>query len=83
MFAAVSRCRLPTVPNGINPVIDRICRVVILAGLFVTTCTLATLFTFLLQQQTGLYALFALPMGRVYTIVSHLQILALQCNNAH
>jgi len=50
-----------------DTVIYRLIRGAIQTGLFVSIFALADLFSFLLHRQTNLYAMFAYPIGRIYT----------------
>ena len=55
-----------------DTVINRIIRGAVQTGLFVSLFALGDLFSFLLHRDTNLYAMFAYPMGRIYTNVSFL-----------
>ncbi|CAA7259887.1 unnamed protein product [Cyclocybe aegerita] len=50
-----------------DTVINRIIRGAIQTGLFASIFALADLFSFLLHRETYLYAMFAYPLGRIYT----------------
>ncbi|KIK07237.1 hypothetical protein K443DRAFT_87626 [Laccaria amethystina LaAM-08-1] len=50
-----------------DSMINRLIRGAIQTGLFVSIFALADLFSFLLHRDTNLYAMFAFPIGRIYT----------------
>lgn len=52
-----------------DSVINRLIRGSIQTGLFVSIFALGDLFTFTLHGNTNLYAMFAYPIGRIYTNV--------------
>lgn len=52
-----------------DTVINRLIRGSIQTGLFVSIFALGDLFTFVLHGNTNLYAMFAYPIGRIYTNV--------------
>ena len=56
-----------------DTIINRLIRGAIQTGLFASIFALADLFSFVLLGKTNLYALFAFPIGRIYTNVSHLK----------
>jgi hypothetical protein len=53
-----------------DTIINRMIRGAIQTGLFASIFALADLFSFLLHKDTLLYAMFAYPIGRIYTNVS-------------
>lgn len=55
-----------------DTIINRLIRGAVQTGLFASIFALADLFTFLLHSNTNLYAMFAYPIGRIYTNVSPL-----------
>ena len=55
-----------------DTVINRLIRGAIQTGLFSSIFALADLFSFVLHRDTLLYAMFAYPIGRIYTNVSFL-----------
>lgn len=59
-----------------DTVVNRLIRGAIQTGLFASIFALADLFSFLLHQDTFLYAMFAYPIGRIYTNVSIFSVLA-------
>ncbi|TFK77451.1 hypothetical protein BDN72DRAFT_953886 [Pluteus cervinus] len=50
-----------------DTIINRLIRGAIQTGLFVSLFALGDLFSFLLHRNTNLYAMFAYPIGRIYT----------------
>ncbi|KAJ7465219.1 hypothetical protein FB451DRAFT_1352729 [Mycena latifolia] len=50
-----------------DTIINRLIRGTIQTGLFASIFALADLFSFLLHRNTNLYAMFAYPIGRIYT----------------
>lgn len=50
-----------------DTIINRLIRGAIQTGLFASIFALADLFSFVLHQDTNLYAMFAYPIGRIYT----------------
>jgi len=50
-----------------DTIVNRLIRGAIQTGLFASIFALADLFSFLLHQDTFLYAMFAYPIGRIYT----------------
>ncbi|KAF9469788.1 hypothetical protein BDZ94DRAFT_1243263 [Collybia nuda] len=50
-----------------DTIINRLIRGAVQTGLFASIFALADLFTFLLHPNTNLYAMFAYPIGRIYT----------------
>ncbi|KAJ6480116.1 hypothetical protein DFH09DRAFT_1266308 [Mycena vulgaris] len=50
-----------------DSIINRLIRGTIQTGLFASIFALADLFSFLLHRNTNLYAMFAYPIGRIYT----------------
>ncbi|KAF9454164.1 hypothetical protein P691DRAFT_770871 [Macrolepiota fuliginosa MF-IS2] len=50
-----------------DTIINRLIRGAIQTGLFASIFALADLFSFLLHRDTNLYAMFAYPIGRIYT----------------
>jgi len=54
-----------------DTVINRLIRGAIQTGLFASLFALADLFSFVLHRDTNLYAMFAYPIGRIYTNVGH------------
>ncbi|EDR15199.1 uncharacterized protein LACBIDRAFT_301153 [Laccaria bicolor S238N-H82] len=50
-----------------DSMINRLIRGAIQTGLFASIFALADLFSFLLHRETNLYAMFAFPIGRIYT----------------
>ncbi|KDR83608.1 hypothetical protein GALMADRAFT_133037 [Galerina marginata CBS 339.88] len=50
-----------------DTIINRIIRGAVQTGLFVSLFALGDMFSFLLHRDTNLYAMFAYPMGRIYT----------------
>ncbi|KIK08346.1 hypothetical protein K443DRAFT_672371 [Laccaria amethystina LaAM-08-1] len=50
-----------------DTIINRLIRGAVQTGLFVSIFALGDLFSFLLHRNTNLYAMFAYPMGRIYT----------------
>ncbi|KAF8204040.1 hypothetical protein BJ912DRAFT_919996 [Pholiota molesta] len=52
-----------------DSVINRLIRGTIQTGLFASLLALADLFSFLFHRNTNLYAMFAYPLGRIYTNV--------------
>ncbi|KAJ6521396.1 hypothetical protein DFH09DRAFT_1192901 [Mycena vulgaris] len=50
-----------------DSIINRLIRCTIQTGLFASIFALADLFSFLLHRNTNLYAMFAYPIGRIYT----------------
>jgi len=50
-----------------DTIINRIIRGAIQTGLFASLFALADMFSFLLHRDTNLYAMFAFPLGRIYT----------------
>lgn len=50
-----------------DTIINRLIRGAIQTGLFASIFALADMFSFLLYRQTNLYAMFAYPIGRIYT----------------
>jgi hypothetical protein len=63
--------------------INRLIRGAIQTGLFVSIFALADLFSFLLHRDTNLYAMFAFPIGRIYTNVRHLKLFFLCVRRSH
>ncbi len=53
-----------------DTVINRLIRGAIQTGFFVSLFAMADLFSFLFDQSSNLYAVFAMPIGRIYTNVS-------------
>lgn len=53
-----------------DTIINRLIRGAVQTGLFASIFALCDLFSFLLRRQTYLYAMFAYPIGRIYTNVS-------------
>ena len=53
-----------------DTIINRLIRGAIQTGLFASIFALADLFSFVLHGDTNLYAMFAFPIGRIYTNVS-------------
>lgn len=54
-----------------DTIINRLIRGAVQTGLFASIFALCDLFSFLLRRQTYLYAMFAYPIGRIYTNVRH------------
>ena len=54
--------------------INRLIRGAIQTGLFASIFALADLFSFVLHRETNLYAMFAFPIGRIYTNVRDISI---------
>jgi len=52
-----------------DTIINRLIRGAIQTGLFASIFALADLFSFVLHRNTNLYAMFAYPIGRIYTNV--------------
>jgi thioester reductase-like protein len=52
-----------------DTIINRLIRGAIQTGLFASIFALADLFSFVLHGDTNLYAMFAFPIGRIYTNV--------------
>lgn len=50
-----------------DTILNRLIRGAVQTGLFVSIFALGDLFSFLLHRNTNLYAMFAYPMGRIYT----------------
>jgi hypothetical protein len=50
-----------------DTIINRIIRGAVQTGLFASLFALADMFSFLLHRDTNLYAMFAFPLGRIYT----------------
>ncbi|TFK41819.1 hypothetical protein BDQ12DRAFT_624513 [Crucibulum laeve] len=50
-----------------DTIINRLIRGAVQTGLFASIFALADLFSFLLHRNTNLYAMFAFPIGRIYT----------------
>ncbi|KAF8914036.1 hypothetical protein CPB84DRAFT_46769 [Gymnopilus junonius] len=50
-----------------DTIINRIIRGAVQTGLFVSLFAMGDMFSFLLHRDTNLYAMFAYPMGRIYT----------------
>lgn len=50
-----------------DTIINRLIRGAVQTGLFVSIFALGDLFSFLLHRNTNLYAMFAYPLGRIYT----------------
>ncbi|KIM46054.1 hypothetical protein M413DRAFT_441116 [Hebeloma cylindrosporum] len=50
-----------------DTIINRIIRGAVQTGLFASIFALADLFSFMLHRNTNLYAMFAYPLGRIYT----------------
>ena len=59
-----------------DTIINRLIRGAIQTGLFASVFALADLFSFVLHRETYLYAMFAYPIGRIYTNVRRLIIIA-------
>ena len=53
-----------------DTIVNRLIRGAIQTGLFASIFALADLFSFLLHRDTLLYAMFAYPIGRIYSNVS-------------
>lgn len=53
-----------------DTIINRLIRGAIQTGLFASIFAIADLFCFLYRRDTNLYAMFAYPIGRIYTNVS-------------
>lgn len=60
-----------------DTILNRLIRGAVQTGLFVSIFALGDLFSFLLHRNTNLYAMFAYPMGRIYTNVSNLLVLGI------
>ncbi|KAK7048042.1 chitin synthase III catalytic subunit-domain-containing protein [Favolaschia claudopus] len=63
----VALTRSKTSFRNTNTIINRLIGGAIRTGLFASIFALADLFSFLLHRNTNLYAMFAYPLGRVYT----------------
>jgi len=57
-----------------DTIINRIIRGAVQTGLFASLFALADMFSFLLHRNTNLYAMFAFPLGRIYTNVRVLSL---------
>ena len=57
-----------------DSMINRLIRGAIQTGLFASIFALADLFSFVLHRETNLYAMFAFPIGRIYTNVRDISI---------
>lgn len=66
---ALSLARSRTGYKGTDNVINRLIRGAIQTGLFASLFALGDLFCFLWLRDTNLYAMFAYPLGRIYTNV--------------
>jgi len=53
-----------------DAVLDRLIRGAIQTGFFIGIFSLGSLITFVLLPNTSLYAIFSIPLGRIYTNVS-------------
>ncbi|KAJ7637515.1 hypothetical protein B0H17DRAFT_1106743 [Mycena rosella] len=63
----IALARSKTGSRTTDTIINRLIRCTIQTGLFASIFALADLFSFLLHRNTNLYAMFAYPIGRIYT----------------